>query len=99
MLIRMPDYAEQFRCLAGDCPHSCCIGWEVVLDGETVALATQLALSGRVYEGLCAAGYVSADYEYDVSGEGVRVSVNSETYALNVAGELTEDESISTEVK
>lgn len=36
MLIRMPDYAEQFRCLAGDCPHSCCIGWEVVLDPDTV---------------------------------------------------------------
>ena len=38
MLIRMPDYAEKFRCLAGDCPHSCCIGWEVVLDEETAAL-------------------------------------------------------------
>ena len=37
MLIRMPDYAESFRCLAGDCPHSCCIGWEVVLDEESVA--------------------------------------------------------------
>jgi len=36
MLIRMPDYAESFRCLAGDCPHSCCIGWEVVLDPDTV---------------------------------------------------------------
>jgi len=38
MLVRMPEYAKEFRCLAGDCPHSCCIGWEVVLDGETVAL-------------------------------------------------------------
>jgi len=37
MLIRMPDYAEQFHCLAGNCPHSCCIGWEVVLDPDTVA--------------------------------------------------------------
>ena len=38
MLVRMPDYAREFRCLAGDCPHSCCIGWEVVLDEETTAL-------------------------------------------------------------
>lgn len=37
MLIRMPEYAKDFRCLAGDCPHSCCIGWEVVLDEETAA--------------------------------------------------------------
>lgn len=36
MLVRMPDYGEQFQCLAGACPHSCCIGWEVVLDEETV---------------------------------------------------------------
>ena len=36
MLIRVPDYFEKFYCLAGACPHSCCIGWEVVLDDETV---------------------------------------------------------------
>lgn len=38
MLVRMPDFADRFRCLAGDCPHSCCIGWEVVLDEEHVEL-------------------------------------------------------------
>ena len=35
-MLRVPDYYEKFHCLAGDCPHSCCIGWEVVLDEETV---------------------------------------------------------------
>lgn len=30
-----PDYETDFRCLAADCLHSCCIGWEVVIDGET----------------------------------------------------------------
>ena len=34
MLLRTLDYEEQFRCLAGRCPHSCCIGWEVVLDED-----------------------------------------------------------------
>jgi lysine-N-methylase len=38
MLIRVPDYFENFKCLAGACPHSCCIGWEVVLDEDSVAL-------------------------------------------------------------
>lgn len=35
MLVRIPDYFDQFACLAGDCPHSCCIGWEVVIDEDT----------------------------------------------------------------
>ncbi|WP_369281992.1 flagellin lysine-N-methylase [Oscillibacter sp. GMB15532] len=32
MQLRAPDYLEQFQCLAGACPHSCCQGWEVVVD-------------------------------------------------------------------
>ena len=35
-MIRVPDYYERFRCLAGECPHSCCEAWDVVLDEETV---------------------------------------------------------------
>lgn len=34
MLIRVPDYYDRFRCLAGACPHSCCEKWEVVIDEE-----------------------------------------------------------------
>ena len=37
MLIRVPDYYDQFRCLAGTCPHTCCEAWEVVIDQETAA--------------------------------------------------------------
>lgn len=36
MLIRVPDYFDKFSCLAGACPHSCCMKWEVVLDEATV---------------------------------------------------------------
>ena len=35
MLVRIPDYFDQFACLAGDCPHSCCIGWEIDIDPDT----------------------------------------------------------------
>lgn len=35
MLIRVPDYYEDFHCLAGACPHTCCEKWEVVIDEET----------------------------------------------------------------
>ena len=36
MRVRVPDYFDGFSCLAGACPHSCCFGWEVVLDVDTV---------------------------------------------------------------
>lgn len=36
MLIRVPDYYHNFKCLAGACPHSCCEKWEVVIDEEHV---------------------------------------------------------------
>ena len=42
MRVRVPDYFDGFFCLAGTCPHSCCIGWEVVLDEDTVRRYQQL---------------------------------------------------------
>ena len=33
--IVMPDYSEGFRCIAGKCRHSCCIGWEIDIDEKT----------------------------------------------------------------
>ncbi|WP_293008305.1 MULTISPECIES: flagellin lysine-N-methylase [unclassified Oscillibacter] len=37
MQLRAPDYLKQFQCLAGECPHSCCQGWEVVVDEASAA--------------------------------------------------------------
>lgn len=37
MLIRVPDYYPNFRCLAGACPHTCCAKWEVVIDQDSAA--------------------------------------------------------------
>ena len=30
-----PDYYKNFKCSAGKCRHSCCIGWEIDIDPET----------------------------------------------------------------
>ena len=30
-----PSYYSQFHCIGGNCPDSCCIGWEVDIDEET----------------------------------------------------------------
>ena len=32
-----PDYVKPFRCIAADCPDSCCQGWDVVIDEDTEA--------------------------------------------------------------
>lgn len=30
-----PSYYDKFRCIAADCPQSCCQGWDVVIDENT----------------------------------------------------------------
>lgn len=35
MELRYPSYWKDFHCLAGECPHTCCQGWEVPIDRET----------------------------------------------------------------
>jgi len=37
VILRIPDYYRQFRCLMGDCKDSCCKGWEIDIDDETYA--------------------------------------------------------------
>lgn len=32
-----PQYAAGFRCTASQCQHSCCVGWEIDIDGDTLA--------------------------------------------------------------
>lgn len=31
----VPNYYSKFKCLAGNCKHSCCIGWEIDIDKDT----------------------------------------------------------------
>ena len=59
MLVRIPDYYNNFKCLAGDCPHSCCEKWEVVLDEEHVCAYGEV--SGPLGEKLRAAMQEDSD--------------------------------------
>ncbi len=36
MKLIAPDYFQDFRCIADQCRHSCCIGWEIDIDAETM---------------------------------------------------------------
>lgn len=53
MRIRVPDYYPRFHCLAGACPHSCCAGWEIVIDQSSAQ--RYRALPGPLGERLRAA--------------------------------------------
>ena len=36
MQIITPDYYKDFKCIADRCRHSCCIGWEIDVDDDTI---------------------------------------------------------------
>ncbi|MBQ3404726.1 MAG: flagellin lysine-N-methylase [Oscillospiraceae bacterium] len=38
MLMVYPDYYTDFKCAAGACRHSCCVGWEIDIDPDTLEL-------------------------------------------------------------
>lgn len=33
----VPDYYPEFACIAGKCRHSCCVGWEIDIDEDSLA--------------------------------------------------------------
>ena len=37
-----PDYYPLFRCIADRCRHNCCIGWEIDVDGDSLAAYDQI---------------------------------------------------------
>lgn len=42
MKITKPPYYDQFRCIAGNCPDSCCHEWEVAVDARSAAFYRSL---------------------------------------------------------
>lgn len=36
MILRTPSFYKDFKCIAGDCPDSCCQGWEVDADEQSL---------------------------------------------------------------
>ncbi len=36
MINTYPSYYKKFACIAGDCPDTCCAGWEIVVDPESL---------------------------------------------------------------
>ena len=51
MKLIAPDYYSSFACLMGACRHSCCIGWEIDIDEDS--LQRYRSLSGALRERVC----------------------------------------------
>ena len=69
MLTVYPDYYPAFRCIAGACKHSCCIGWEIDIDAQS--LERYNALPGALGERL-RCNISPGDPPHFVLGEGER---------------------------
>ena len=58
------------------------------LGGRTVVLNAAQPLTGDVYARLCAEGVASSEYDYQITGDGILVTVSGSAYRLGDAGEL-----------
>ena len=66
MKLYAPKYYKSFKCIADKCEHSCCIGWEIGVDRETLekyeclgtgygdAVKKSIAYDGEPHFNLCA---------------------------------------------
>lgn len=48
MFVKKPNRDKDFRCLASNCPDTCCAGWEIVVDEDSAARF--LAMEGELGE-------------------------------------------------
>ncbi len=46
MILKTPSFYKDFKCIAGDCPDSCCQGWEV--DADSTSLEFYKTLTGDI---------------------------------------------------
>lgn len=51
-----PDYYPEFHCIANRCRHSCCIGWEIDIDEDTLAFYREIdtPFGGRLQDAIAA---------------------------------------------
>lgn len=49
-----PHYYKDFKCIAGDCPDTCCAGWQIVIDEKSLEKYEQYVghFSTRLEEGI-----------------------------------------------
>ena len=58
MKLIAPNYYGNFHCKASECRHSCCVGWEIGIDSETLEIYRNLTgpLGDKIRENLILSG-------------------------------------------
>ena len=88
MRTTVPDYFDDFHCLAGACPDTCCGQWEIVVDSE--AKARYLSVEGELGDQIRAALTV-ADGEDCMKLENGRCPLLTEDGLCPIVQQLGED--------
>lgn len=78
MILRIPDYYDEFRCIADHCKGSCCAGWEIDIDEP--ARAYYAGVPGEIGERMREKLYQGEDggFRFRLSKEGRCPFLNSE---------------------
>ncbi len=82
-----PNYYEKFKCIADKCKHSCCIGWEIDIDGDTMELYN--SLDGELGERIRRS--VEGEIPHFVLDEGERCPFLNKSGLCDIICELGED--------
>ncbi len=53
-----PNYYSRFKCIADKCKHSCCVGWEITIDNDTLKYYNSIGgeLGNRLSKGISSEG-------------------------------------------
>ena len=89
MKLIAPDYYTKFKCIADQCKHSCCIGWVIDVDPDT--LAYYHTVEGPLGERLQAGIDEGGETAHFILGEGERCPFLNRTGLCDLISELGEE--------
>ena len=89
MKTHIPDYFDQFRCLAGDCPDTCCAGWEIVVDDASADRfrAMEDAMGKRLQQSLITVDGETTAYKTDAEGKVLLSFDRKGTYVVSATSD------------
>lgn len=84
-----PEYYTKFQCIADKCRHSCCIGWVIDVDEDTLAYYHSIegAFGERLQKGIDADGETA----HFIMGEGERCPFLNRSGLCDIITELGEE--------
>jgi len=89
MKLIAPDYYTKFQCIADKCKHSCCIGWVIDVDADT--LGYYHTIDGELGERLKKGIDESGETAHFILGEGERCPFLNQTGLCDLITELGEE--------